>query len=225
MRGRNGGTRSVMRTSLLALAALAVAAISADGRAQSSDGRTILAFGDSLTAGYGLDEGLGFAPQLEDALRRQGLAVTVKDGGVSGDTTSAGLARLEWVLDGLEKKPDLVILELGANDMLRVIDPKVMDTNLRAMMEIFRERDIRVLVAGMKAAPNYDPAYIAAYDAVHPKVAADYGAPLYPLFVDGVAGDPALLQPDGLHPEFEGIKVIVSRILPAVEKALAGGAG
>ncbi|MBW0143755.1 arylesterase [Sphingomicrobium clamense] len=193
---------------------------SASAHAQPVERPTIMAFGDSLTAGYNLPEGLGFAPQLEDALRREGVAATVIDAGVSGETTSGGRERIEWVLDGLEKKPDLFILELGGNDMLRVIDPALTEANLRAMLDVLAERDIDVLLAGMQAAPNYDPAFVEAFNAIYPRLAAYYDVPLYPLFVDGVAGEPDKLLPDGIHPNFEGIKVMVTRILPSVRQSL-----
>lgn len=180
----------------------------------------ILAFGDSLTAGYGLDSGLGFAPQLEASLRRHGIAATVADGGVSGDTSEAGKARLSWTLDGLDRTPDLVVLELGANDMLRGLDPGLTHANLNAMMDELRRREIPVLVAGMRAAPNYDPAYIARFEAIYPALATKNAAALYPFFLDGVAGSPALVQADGLHPTFAGVKRIVTGILPAVKGAL-----
>lgn len=194
---------------------------SASAHAQPVERPTIMAFGDSLTAGYNLPAGLGFAPQLEDALRREGIAASVIDAGVSGETTSAGLERIDWVLDGLEEKPDLLILELGANDMLRVLDPALTERNLRAMLDILAERDIPVLLAGMQAAPNYDPAYVEAYNAIFPRLAAEYDVVFYPLFIDGVAGQPDKLLPDGLHPNYEGIKVMVTRILPSVRQALS----
>ena len=128
----------------------------------------VLAFGDSLTAGYGLDRGLGFAPQLQATLRRHGIAATVVDGGVSGDTSQAGRARLGWTLDGLPRKPDLVIVELGANDMLRGLDPALTRANLDAILAELKRRKIKVVLAGMRAAPNLDPAYIAPFEAIYP---------------------------------------------------------
>lgn len=198
----------------------AISLFSASASAQPVERPTIMAFGDSLTAGYNLPEGLGFAPQLEDALRRAGIGASVIDAGVSGETTSAGLERLGWVLDGLEEKPDLLILELGANDMLRVIDPALTERNMRAMLDILTAREIPVLLAGMQAAPNYDPAYVSAYNAIFPRLARDYDVTFYPLFIDGVAGQPDKLLPDGLHPNYEGIKVMVTRILPSVRQGL-----
>ena len=180
----------------------------------------VLAFGDSLTAGYGLDRGLGFAPQLQATLRRHGIAATVADGGVSGDTTQGGLARLGWTLDGLGAKPDLVSVELGANDMLRGLDPALTRSNLDAILSELERRHIKTMVAGMRAAPNLDPAYIARFEGIYPALAAKHKAALYPFFLDGVAGQRALVQSDGLHPTFAGIKIIVTRIVPTVTRAL-----
>ena len=180
----------------------------------------VLAFGDSLTMGYGLDQGLGFAPQLQASLRRHGIAATVVDGGVAGDTSQAGAARLGWTLDGLERTPDLVIVELGANDMLRGLDPNFTRANLDAILTELKRRRIRVLIAGMRAAPNLDPGYIARFEAIYPALAAKHGAALHPFFLDGVAGQRALVQPDGVHPTFAGVKRMVIGILPAVKRAL-----
>ena len=176
----------------------------------------ILAFGDSLTAGYNLDRGLGFAPQLQATLRRHGIAATVADGGVSGDTTTGGRARLGWTLDGLGRTPDLVIVELGANDMLRTIDPAIVRANLDAMLAELDRRHVAVLIAGMRAAPNLDPAYRAKFEAIFPELARSHRAALYPFFLDGVAGQAGMQQADGLHPTFAGVKRIVTGILPRV---------
>ena len=180
----------------------------------------VLAFGDSLTAGYGLDQGLGFAPQLQATLRRNGIAAKVVDGGVSGDTTEAGKARLGWTLDGLERKPDLVILELGANDMLRGLDPKLTEANLDAMLAELKRRQISVLLVGMRAAPNLDPAYISKFEAIYSPLAQKYGTALYPFFLEGVATQQGLVQADGMHPTFKGVKIIVTAITPDVKRAL-----
>jgi acyl-CoA thioesterase-1 len=181
----------------------------------------VLAFGDSLTAGYGLDAGLGFAPQLQATLRRHGIAAQVVDGGVSGDTSEAGKARLGWTLDGLPRKPDLVIVELGANDMLRGLDPSLTRANLDAIMAELKRRNIKVLVAGMRAAPNLDPAYVARFEAIYPDLAKQNGAALYPFFLEGVAAQRGLVQQDGMHPTYAGVKRIVTGIVPAVKQALA----
>ena len=180
----------------------------------------VLAFGDSLTAGYGLDSGLGFAPQLQATLRRHGIAAEVVDGGVSGDTSEAGKARLVWTLDGLPRKPDLVIVELGANDMLRGLDPALTRANLNAILGELKRRNIKVLVAGMRAAPNLDPPFVARFETIYPELARRNGAAIYPFFLDGVAGQRGMTQADGMHPTFEGVKRIVTGITPAVKQAL-----
>ncbi len=180
----------------------------------------ILAFGDSLTAGYGLKAQQAFPAQLEAALRAKGRAVRVHNAGVSGDTTSAGRGRLTWVLAGLKAKPDLVILELGANDMLRGQKPAMTRANLDAMLTELKRRNIPVLLAGMRASFNLDRAYRAEFDALYPALARKHRVPLYPFFMDGVAGNRALLIADQMHPNPRGVAVIVKRILPSVEAAL-----
>ncbi|RUW28379.1 MULTISPECIES: arylesterase [unclassified Mesorhizobium] len=183
---------------------------------------TIVGFGDSLTAGFGLGPGAGFTDRLQTALKAKGLDVTVANAGVSGDTTSGGLARLDWsVPDGTR----LVILELGANDMLRGVSPDLAEKNLDAMLAKLKQRNIPVLLAGMRAAPNLGAEYQKAFDAIYPKLTAKYDVPLYPFFLDGVAGHPDLQLDDGLHPNPRGVDVIVERILPAVEKAIAANGG
>lgn len=200
--------------------AAALLSISLAGASAPPPRPLVLAFGDSLTAGYGLDQGLGFAPQLQATLRRHGIAATVVDGGVSGDTSEAGKARLGWTLDGLERKPDLVILELGANDMLRGLDPALTERNLDAMAAELEHRRIPMLIAGMRAAPNLDPAYVRRFEAIYPAIAARHGATLYPFFLDGVAAQRGMQQADGMHPTFAGVKRIVLGILPVVEQRL-----
>lgn len=189
--------------------------------AQASPERPfILAFGDSLTAGYGLDPGLGFAPQLQASLRRHGIAASVADGGVSGDTSAAGRARIGWTLDGLPEEPDLVIVELGANDMLRGISAEETQRNLDAIVGELRRRRIPVLLAGMRAARNADPAYVQRFESIFPALAAKYDVPLYPFFLDGVATVEGMSLPDGMHPNFRGVKQIVGRITTPVKAAL-----
>ena len=180
----------------------------------------VLAYGDSLTAGYQLPPGQGFAPQLEKALRAKGRDVTVVGAGVSGDTSTQGRARVNWVLAGMKRAPDLVVLELGANDMLRGQPPATAKANLDAMVKAFQAKGARVLVAGMRASPNLGAAYVREFEALYPAVAKANGAALYPFFLDGVAAQPALLLGDGMHPNAKGVQVIVKRILPAVERAL-----
>ncbi|MEX6724145.1 arylesterase [Parapedomonas caeni] len=182
--------------------------------------KLILAFGDSLTAGYGLGPGEGVVPRLEAKLRADGLKVRVHNAGVSGDTTTGGRARLAWVLASLKTKPDLVILELGANDALRGIDPKLTRANLDAMLGDLKRRKIRVLLAGMMAPRNLGQDYARAFDPIYPTLAKAHGVALYPFFLDGVAANPKLNQADGMHPNAQGVRVIVDRLAPAVKQAL-----
>lgn len=180
----------------------------------------VLALGDSLTAGYGLPPGQGFAPQLEAMLRRNGLRAFVADAGVSGNTAAQGRARLAWTLDGLRSKPDLAIVALGANDMLRGLPPARTRADLDAILVELRRRNIPVLIAGMRAAPNLGPDYRRDYEAIFPALARRHGASLYPFFLEGVAGNAALALPDRMHPNFQGIKRMVGGITPTVLKAL-----
>ncbi len=178
----------------------------------------IVAFGDSLTAGYGLGPGEGFTDQLSDWLSaRVARPVTVINAGVSGDTTSGGRSRLAWTLSPFgDEGPDLFILELGANDGLRGIDPAITRDNMDAMLADLDKRGIPTLVAGMLAPPNLGPDYAEAFNTVFPELAHQYGDALYPFFLDGVAADPALNQADGIHPTKEGVAIIVSRIGPVI---------
>lgn len=180
----------------------------------------VLAYGDSLTAGYQLRPGEGFAPQLEKALRAKGRKVTVVGAGVSGDTSTQGRARMNWVLAGLKQTPDLVILELGANDMLRGQSPATAKTNVDAMVKSFKAKGSRVLIAGMRASPNLGRTYVTQFEALYPAVAKANNVALYPFFMDGVAAQPGLLLGDGMHPNPKGVQIIITRILPAVEREL-----
>jgi acyl-CoA thioesterase-1 len=193
--------------------------VAGTGAAEAKDVH-ILAFGDSLTAGYGLPSGQGFAPQLEDALRRNGVRAFVTNGGVSGNTAAQGRARLKWTLDGLKQKPDLVIVALGANDMLRGIKPEQTRADLEAIMAELDRRGIKAVMAGMLAAPNLGSRYGTAYNSIFPDLARKYRAELYPFFLAGVVGNSALNLPDRVHPNFQGIKRMVSGILPTVVRAL-----
>ena len=178
----------------------------------------IVGFGDSLMAGYGLNPGESFPEKLEKALRARGHDVVIGNAGVSGDTTSSGLSRLDWsVPDGT----DLVILELGANDMLRGVSPEITEKNLDEMIARLKVRNIAVLLAGMRAAPNLGPDYAAAFDGIYSRLAEKNGLPLYPFFLDGVAADRSFLLEDGMHPNAAGIDRMVERFLPAVEKLIA----
>ncbi len=173
----------------------------------------VLALGDSLTAGYGLAADEGFVAQLEAALRAEGRDVTVLDAGVSGDTTAGGLARLEWALAG---GADAAIVELGANDALRGVDPAASRANLDAILTILADRGVPALLAGMAAPRNLGGRYVAAFDGMYPELAARHDAILYPFFLEGVAADPALNQADGIHPNAQGVAAIVAGILPDV---------
>jgi len=178
----------------------------------------LLALGDSLTAGYGLPPGQGFVPRLEAALRARGRAVTVLDGGVSGDTTAGGLARLDWAL---ADTPQAVIFELGGNDGLRGLPPTATRANLTAILDKLQARRLPVLLAGMIAPPNLGAEYGREFAAVFHDLAAQRPSLVfYPFFLEGVAGDRALNQPDGIHPNEAGVAEIIRRILPAVEQLL-----
>lgn len=183
---------------------------------------TILAYGDSLTAGYGLRAVDGFTAVLERGLNAAGAAVRVINGGVSGDTSAAGLARLDWTL---VERPDLVLLALGANDALRGLDPAVTEANLAAILTRLQAQAIPVLLIGMRAPPNLGPDYTAAFDGIYGRLAARFGVPLYPFFLDGVAAVAALNQEDGMHPNAAGVEAVVARLLPHVLRALAPLAG
>jgi acyl-CoA thioesterase-1 len=186
-----------------------------EARAQPAAPIKIVALGDSLTAGFGLPAAAAFPAKLQQALRARGIAADIINAGVSGDTASGGLARLDWSLpEGI----DAVIVELGANDALRAIDPKVTRAALDGILRRLKERRVEVLLAGMRAPRNLGPDYAAAFDPVFPQLASDYDVLLYPFFLEGVVTDAKLNQPDGLHPTAAGIDVIVERILPKVEE-------
>ncbi|WP_102960664.1 arylesterase [Mangrovicella endophytica] len=202
---------------LAAFLALAPAAASAQGQAPSSGAGEVVAFGDSLSAGYGVGPGESFPEQLQAALKAAGHDVTVANAGVSGDTSTGGLARLDWsVPDGT----GLAILELGANDALRGIAPEITEKNLDAMLTRLKERGIKVLLAGMKAPPNMGPDYAARFDPIFPRLAEKHGVPLYPFFLEGVAAERTLNQADAMHPNKDGVAVIVKGIVPGVIAAL-----
>lgn len=186
------------------------------GRAAAREIR-VLALGDSLTAGYGLARGEGFVARLEAALRAKGIPARVLDAGVSGDTTAGGLARLDWAL---AEAPDAAIVALGGNDGLRAIDPEATYANLDAILTRLAARNIPVLLAGMLAPPNLGSAYGAAFRGAYERLARKHDVVFYPFFLDGVAADPALNQPDGIHPNAQGVAVMVERILPAVERLI-----
>lgn len=177
----------------------------------------IVAFGDSLTAGYGLKPGQAFPDVLQMALKARGHNVAVINAGVSGDTTAAGLARLDWAVG---EDADAVIVELGANDALRGQPPAEARANLDAILSRLEARRLPVLLAGMRSPENWGSAYRDAFDAIFADLAAKHGAILYPFFLDGVATDPKLNLSDGLHPNTHGIAIVVERILPKVEELI-----
>ena len=174
---------------------------------------TILALGDSLTAGYGLEAGHAMPDVLQSALRKEGKDITIINAGVSGDTATQAAARLDWSLT-----PDVkaIILELGANDALRGLPPEGADKALREIMDKAKVKNLPVLILGMKAPPNLGIDYQTKFDAIYPKLAADYGAALYPFYLEGVAADPTLNQADGMHPNDAGVAIIVKRLEPVV---------
>jgi acyl-CoA thioesterase-1 len=201
--------RTSRRSLLAALAVLPVlAALPASARE-----RTVLVFGDSLVAGLGLPADQGFVPHMQAALDKAKAGVTLVNGGVSGDTTTTALARLDWALGD---DPDGVLLELGANDMLEGVPVATIAANLDAIMKKLVARKLPVFIAGMKANRGLGADYASAFDALYPALAKKYGATLYPFFLDGVALDPSLNQPDMVHPNEKGVAVIVARMLPAL---------
>ena len=179
----------------------------------------VLAFGDSLTAGLGLTDRQAFPAQLEARLRQEGIELHIVNAGVSGDTTTDGLARLDW---SLSTKPDFVILELGANDALRGIDPKIVRDNLDTMIGRIQASGAKMLLMGMVAPANWGPEYQHAFDAIYPALAKAHGVPLYPFFLEGVAMNPDLNQADGIHPNERGVAVLVEHIAPLVAKLVEG---
>jgi len=177
----------------------------------------VLILGDSLSAGLGLPEDESFPSRLGAALEARGHAVDIINAGVSGDTSAGGRARLDWVL---ADNPDAVILALGANDGLRGIDPAETRKNLSAILATLRERDLPVLVLGMLAPPNLGKEYGEEFNAIYPELAGEYDALLYPFMLEGVAANPELNQPDGIHPNEAGVAVMVENITPLAEQLL-----
>ncbi len=211
----------VMSTTLGAALTLGMAlgmGLAFPARAQGAP-RRIVAFGDSLSAGYLLPERNAFPHRLEALLRQKGLDLRIENAGVSGDTASAGLARLDWSIgEGVEA----VILELGANDALRAIDPEITENALDQMLTRLRGRGIKVLLAGIYAPRNNGQAYVARFDAIYPRLSQKHGVMLYPFFLEGVHGEKSLLLSDGLHPNAAGVGVIAQKIAPYLEKLLSG---
>lgn len=178
----------------------------------------IIGFGDSLMAGYLLPSNAAFPQQLEKALDDKGYAVSIENAGVSGDTTTGGLSRIDW---SVPDDTDLVILELGANDALRGISPDITEKNLDEMLTKLKSRGIEVILAGMQAPPNMGKDYAEKFNPIYPKLAEKHGVALYPFFLEGVAANKALLLEDGMHPNEKGVETIVSNFLPLIEKTIA----
>jgi acyl-CoA thioesterase I len=195
------------------LCAFTIGLVAAD-EPKSPDTIHIVAFGDSLTAGFGLPPSAAFPAQLQKALKSRGHSVTVANAGVSGDTTSGGLQRIDWAVP---PGTGAVILELGANDALRGIDPQKARANLDQILASLGKRGIPVLLAGMRSPQNWGKDYVDSFEGIYPELAKRHGALLYPFFMEGVALDPKLNLDDGLHPNTEGVARIVSGILPKVE--------
>jgi acyl-CoA thioesterase-1 len=210
---RYGPFRSVVN------AALALLLLSVPAAAK--DRLRIVALGDSLTAGYGLAPEEAFPARLEARLKALGVDAEIVNAGVSGDTTAGGLARLDWAL---ADAPDYVLVELGANDALRGLDPAAAKANLDKILAGIVAKGAKPILLGMVALGNWGREYGTAFNAIYPELAQKYGAPLYPFFLDGVAQDPALNQPDGLHPNAQGVQRIVERIAPFLREALKEGA-
>ncbi len=188
-----------------------------DGAPAASRVPEILAFGDSLTAGLGLPAEGTFPSRLEARLRAEGVGAHVVNAGVSGDTTAGGLARLDWAL---ADKPEIVILELGANDALRGIDPAIVRANLDAMIGKIQASGAKLLLMGMRAPPNLGEEYQHEFERIYPELARARGVTLYPFFLEGVAMDPKLNQPDGIHPNERGVAALVERIAPYVARLI-----
>lgn len=212
-----GAARLRLMTMLLALFACLLAVVSPAADAADRPLR-IIAFGDSLMAGYGLPASASFPAQLQKALETTGRKIVIENAGVSGDTTQAGLDRLDWSIgDGI----DGVIVELGANDALRGFDPAQTRSALDQIIVRLKARKIPVMLAGMRAPPNMGADFQQRFDSIFPDLAREHGLILYPFFLDGVAGRRELNQNDGIHPTADGIKLIVERILPSVERFIA----
>jgi len=208
-----GERRQILKAAL----ALAIATLFGGDKAKAGKVLKIVALGDSLTAGYNLPADAAFPAQLEKALKGAGFEVQVANAGVSGDTTADGLNRFDW---SFGEGADAAIVELGANDMLRGLDPKIPQRNLETIFGKLKERKIPFLIAGMVASPSLGEDYGKAFNPIYPQLAQKYDAPLYPFFLDGVMGVKGMQLPDGLHPNREGVAHIVEAMLPMLESFL-----
>jgi len=202
---------------LLLVQAVAFAVVLAAASPVAARTIRLVVLGDSLTAGLGLPPGKAFPDRLQAALRARGLDVDVLNAGVSGDTAADGLGRYDWAVPA---NADALIVELGANDMLRGLEPEATKKALSAILDKAHAARLPTLIAGMRGAPNLGAEYDRAFDAIYPALAKDHDVALYPFFLDGVAGDSKLNQADGMHPTAEGVGVIVERIAPSVEEIL-----
>jgi acyl-CoA thioesterase I len=202
---------------LFAAILIIAAGAAASGGASAAETYKIVAFGDSLMAGYRLAPGESFPERLESALRTRGHDVVIANAGVSGDTSSGGLSRLDW---SVPDDTDLVVLGLGANDMLRGVSPEITARNLEEMIVRLKERQIDILLVGMLAAPNLGPDYSRAFNSIYPRMAEQYDLALYPFLLEGVAAQPDLLLDDGMHPNAEGIDRMVEGVMPLIERKL-----
>jgi acyl-CoA thioesterase-1 len=215
---RHRSPRARRRRTAVALVG-ALLAMTIGGSAAIAKTTEILAFGDSITAGFGLPQDAALPARLEAKLHGDGLAVHVVNAGNSGDTTADGLARLDWAL---AEKPEIVILELGANDALRGLDPASVRANLDAMIGKVQASGAKLLLIGMLAPSNWGEQYRHDFDRIYPELAKAHDVPLYPFLLDGVALDPRLNQPDGLHPNERGVALIVDHIAPYVARLIGG---
>lgn len=188
-------------------------------KVQAASPIRIVALGDSLTAGYGLESGQDFATKLQEKLISEGIEAKVDNAGVSGDTSAGGLSRVEWAVGG-EPKPNLVIVALGANDMLRGLDPSLTQKNLAGILDKLKEKKIPVLLVGMQSPMNLGPAFQGKFDRIYKELADQYDVPLYPFFLKGVAMNAEYNQADGIHPNQKGVAIVVDTIFPSVKKAL-----
>ena len=185
-----------------------------------ADAKLIVAFGDSLYAGYQLGANEGFAPALEQQLRKARVEARVINAGVSGDTSAAGLQRLAFTLDGLPRNPDLVLVGLGGNDMLRGLAPAATRSNLDAILADLKRRHVPAMLTGMLASPNMGKDYAAEFNRIYPDLARKYGIPLYPFFLDGVIGRQKFILQDGIHPNAKGVSIIVQNVSASVIQAV-----
>jgi acyl-CoA thioesterase-1 len=211
-----GGFAARVNSRLVAVLALLLYLAAPAVHAQTEPVKLAI-LGDSLAAGYGLAPAQAFPARLQAALKEKGRNVTVINHGVSGDTTAGGVERLDWMLGD---RPDIVLVELGGNDALRALDPAATERNLDTIVKKLKEAGVTVWLAGMLAPRNFGPEYAKSFDAVFKKIADKYEVPFYAFFLDGVAQDPALNQPDGIHPNARGVDVVVERIIPFVIKNL-----